>query len=345
MRRVREGQAGLLPGPGRAAAMRQVPGGGPPRPGHRDSRPHHRAGPSRQPGRRRRRRPPLGSPGLIPAETGLGIGGQPPVADRGGPSGAVAGDPAVHRRAARQRRCRDRPSCLPRLSPGGAHRQAAWRRAGLPDLYRALAHSAVRTLRSPPRARHPRRPRRAAVRQLLHHRPSEPGDLHRLRAPPPGRTAHPGRAAVLPLPLAAAADLLDLRPDHAVRHLPSHRPALVPGLPAPVCCLLGLRPPRADRLRHTGRSALRRLHRAPGLGRLPGLQRPRPPQARPVRPLPDRQAPGRADGSFGRLSAARAAGAAPRDRRCRAPRHRDALADQAVHRPRAVRPLPQAGCR
>ena len=65
----------------------------------------------------------------------------PAVADRGGPSGAVAGDPAVHRSAARRRRRRDRPSCLPRLSPGGAHRQAAGWRAGLPDLHRALARS------------------------------------------------------------------------------------------------------------------------------------------------------------------------------------------------------------
>ena len=151
-------------------------------------------------------------------------------------------------------------------------------------------------------------------------------------------TAHPGRAAVLPLPHAAAADVLHLRPDHAVRHLPRHRPAVVPGLPAADGCLLGLRPPRADRLRHPGRSALRRLHPAPGLGRLPGLQRPRPSQPRPVRPLPDQPAPGRADGSARPRPAPRAAGPAPRARRRRAPRHGDALADQAVHRARAGRP-------
>ena len=80
----------------------------------------------------------------------------PAVADRGGSPGAGAGDPAAGRSAARRRGGRDRPSCLPRLSPGGAHRQAAEWRAGLPDLHRALARSAVRTLRSPPRARHPR---------------------------------------------------------------------------------------------------------------------------------------------------------------------------------------------
>ena len=77
----------------------------------------------------------------------------------------------------------------------------------------------------------------------------------------------------------------------------------------------------------------RRLHPAPGLGRLPGLQRPRPSQPRPVRPLPDQHAPGRADGSRRRLPAARAAGPAPRARRGRLPRHGDALADQPVHRP------------
>ena len=147
-----------------------------------------------------------------------------------------------------------------------------------------------------------------------------------------------GGPRTAPLPHAAAADVLHLWPDHAVRHLPRHRPALVPGLPAADGCLLGLRPRRGDRLRHPGRSALRRLHPAPGLGRLPGLQRPRPSQPRPVRPLPDQPAPGRADGSLRRLPASWAAGAAPRDHRRRAPRHGDALADQPVHRPRAGRP-------
>ena len=156
VRRVRDGPPGRLPGPGRAAAMLQVPGHRRPRSGHRDLRHHHRAGPSGQPGRGRRRRPPLGSPAFIPAETGLGTGGQPAAADRGGSSGAVAGDPAAGRSAARRRGGRDCPPCLPRLSPGGAHRHAAEWRAGLPDLHRALAHPAVRTLRSPPRACHPR---------------------------------------------------------------------------------------------------------------------------------------------------------------------------------------------
>ena len=318
--------------------MLQVPGRRRPRSGHRDLRHHHRARPCGQPGRCRRRRAPLGSPAVIPAETGLGAGGQPAVADRGRPPGTVAGDPAAGRSAARRRRGRDRPSCLPWLSPGGAHRHTAGWRAGLPDLRRALARPAVRPLRSPPRARHPRWPGPAAVRQLPGHRPGEPGGLHRLRAPPPGPAADPARAAVLRLSHAAAADVLGLRPGHAVRHLPRHRPALVPGLPAPVCCLLGLRPRRADRLRHPGRPAVRRLHPAPGLGRLPGLQRPRPSEPRPVRPLPDQHAPGRADGSRRRLPAARTAGPAPRARRGRLPRHGDALADQPVHRPRAGRP-------
>ena len=257
VRRVREDQAGLLPGPGRAAAMRHVPARRRPRPGYRDPRHHRGAGPRCQPGRRRRRRPPGGSPALIPAETGLGAGRQPRVADRGGPSGAMAGDPAASRRTARRRRRRDRPAFLPPLSPGDPHRQAAGWRPGMPDVHRALAHPAVRTLRGPPRARHTRRGGQAAVRELLHRRPGEPGDLHRLRAPPSGRTPHPGRGAVLPLPLTAAADLLYLRAGHTMRHLPGHRPALVPRVPAPHGCLLGLRPPRADRLRHPGRPALR----------------------------------------------------------------------------------------
>ena len=170
---------------------------------------------------------------------------RPGVADRGGPSGAVAGDPAVHRSAACRRRRRDHPPCLPGCRRVVRIDKPLDGSAGLPDLYRALAHRAVRTLRSPPRARHPRRPGPAAVRQLLHHRPGEPGDLHRLRAPPPGRTADPGRAAVLPLPGAAAADLLDLRPAHALRHLPRHRAALVPGLPA--AAWLPARPAAASR--------------------------------------------------------------------------------------------------
>lgn len=72
--------------------------------------------------------------------------------------------------------------------------------------------------------------------------------------------------AVLPLPGTPDPDPLYLRPDHAVRHLPRHRTALVPSLPAPDRCLLSLRPPRADHLWHPGRSALRRLHRTRALG-------------------------------------------------------------------------------
>ena len=51
-----------------------------------------------------------------------------------------------------------------------------------------------------PRTGHPRRARPAAVSQLLDHRPGQPGDLHRLRPPPPGQRPHPGRAALPDLP-------------------------------------------------------------------------------------------------------------------------------------------------
>ncbi len=138
VRCMREHQAGLLPGPGRAATVRTVPGRRQPRPRHRDSRHHHRAGPACQPGNRRHRRPPFGSPALIPAEAGLGTGRTTRVADGGWLSGTVARDPAVHRPAACRRRRWDRPSSLPRLSSRRAHRQAAGRRAGLPDVHRAL---------------------------------------------------------------------------------------------------------------------------------------------------------------------------------------------------------------
>ena len=94
---------------------------------------------------------------------------------------AAARDPAVHRDAPRRGRRRGRPPGMRALRPRGAHRQADGRRPGLPDLHRALPHRAVRTLRSHPRARHPRRAGPAGLRELLHHRPGEPGDLHRLR--------------------------------------------------------------------------------------------------------------------------------------------------------------------
>jgi hypothetical protein len=71
------------------------------------------------------------------------------------------------------------------------------------------------------------------------------------------------------LPSAAGGDLLDLRPEHTVRHLPRHRPTLVPGLPAAVGGMLGMRPPESDRLRHPDHPALRRLHRPRTLARLP----------------------------------------------------------------------------
>ncbi|MGP4029672.1 hypothetical protein [Actinomadura sp. 3N407] len=53
------------------------------------------------------------------------------------------------------------------------------------------------------------------------------------------------------------ADLLDLRRHHPLRDLPHHRPALVPGLPAPLSPLLDLRSPRPDRRGHPDTSALR----------------------------------------------------------------------------------------
>ena len=128
-----------------------------------------------------------------------------------------------------------------------------------------------------------------------------------------------------------------LRPDGTVRHLPLHRAPVVPGLPASRRRLLGLRPSRADRLRDPRRSAVRRLHPAAPVGRMPGLHRSRPP-ARPLRPLPDPQAARHLMGPPGRSPAARAAGAPRRNRRRRAPGNRDALADQAIGRTRAVRP-------
>ena len=53
-----------------------------------------------------------------------------------------------------------------------------------------------------------------------------------------------------------------------MRHLPGHRPALVPGLPAPAAAARPAASLAAGRLRHPGRSALRGLHRAtrPGPG-------------------------------------------------------------------------------
>ena len=318
--------------------MREVPGRRRTRPGRRHPRAHHRPGPRCRKGNRRRCRPPLGTTALIPAETGMGTGREPGAADRGRAPGAAARDPAVHRDPRRRRHRRRRPPVLRPLRPRNAHRQAAGRRPGLPDLHRALPHRAVRTLRSRPRARHPRRAGQAGLRELLHHRPGEPGDLHRMRARPPGRPPDRGRAALRPLSPALRHDLHGLRPDGSVRDLPGNREALVPGLPAPPGRVLSMRAPRGDCLRHPGHAALRPLHPAAAVGRLPRLQRPGSSQPRPVRSLHHQRAAGRADGARWRAAAARPAGAVPRDRHRRARHHRDTLAGQAVHRPGAVRP-------
>ena len=83
------------------------------------------------------------------------------------------------------------------------------------------------------------------------------------------------------LPHAAGADVLDLRPDR--RRAASPAPPASPWCPAcqrALGRLLGLRPPRADRLRHPGRPALRRLHRTPVLGATAR------PAATPATPIP-----------------------------------------------------------
>ena len=338
VRWLRGHQTDLLARPRGAAPLRQVPRPRQPGPGHGDPRGARRARPGRRRADRGRGRAPVRVPAVVSAAGGLGAAGPPGLADRGWAPRAAARHPAADR-AARRRRCRrNRPPDLSGLSAGRAHRQAAGRGAGLPDLHRTLPHPGVRALRRAPRTGHPRRGWSAGLRQLLHHRPGEPADLPELRAPPPGRTANPARAAVLGVPHAPGPDLLDLRRDDTVRHLPRHRPALVSGLPASVRRVLSLRPPPSDRLRHHGRPALRRLHRTPHLARLPHLQRPQPPPSRPVRPLPDQQPPGRADGPRHRLPAARAANPAREHLHRRAPHHRDALADQARHRPGPGRP-------
>ena len=316
-----------------------VPGRRRPRSGHRDRRHHHRAGPSGQPGRRRRRRPPLGSPALIPAETGLGTGGRPAVADRGGSSGAVAGDPAAGRSAARRRRGRDHPSCLPRLSPGGAHRQAAGWACG-------SAGPASRTSRAQQCARCGAR--REPVTRDDQGRPlcancfiTDPANLETCtgcgrrrrvqRRTPDGPLC--SRCLTLPLLTCSSAG----RPRRAAS-------------PAPPACP-GARPASGGRLPARPAAASRRSPPAPWpIRAAPAAPRPRPGPGCPVCSDPGHPSPGqcarclisrRLDELMGPSAgspAARAAGPAPRDRRRRAPRHGDALADQAVHRPRAGRP-------
>ena len=70
-----------------------------------------------------------------------------------------------------------------------------WTDAGLPDVHRPLADRAVHTLRSPARARHPRRGP-ATVPELPRRRPGEPGDLPRLRSPPSSETRTPDGPSV-----------------------------------------------------------------------------------------------------------------------------------------------------
>lgn len=85
---------------------------------------------------------------------------------------------------------RDRPPGLPSLPPGGAHRQAARRAAGLPQLHRQVPHRRMRTLRCSARTGHPRRPGPTPVSGLPDQRPGKPGDLHCLRRVTHGQLPH-----------------------------------------------------------------------------------------------------------------------------------------------------------
>ena len=142
-------------------------------------------------------------------------------------------------------RCRrNRPPDLSGLSAGRAHRQAAGRGAGLPDLHRALPHSRSARAAAPAANRSP------ATRMVGRSAPTASSPTRRTWRPASTAgaaarsNANPGRAAVPGVPHAPGPDLLDLRRDDTLRHLPRHRPALVSGLPTPVRRVLGLRPPR-----------------------------------------------------------------------------------------------------
>ena len=70
--------------------------------------------------------------------------------------------------------------------------------------------------------------------------------------------------------------LLDLRPQHALRDVPGHRPPVVQGMPEAAGTLRGLRPGRADPRWHRRQAVVRSLHPpGPGLlGMLPDLRAP-----------------------------------------------------------------------
>src|SRR4030081_3908568 len=132
----------------------------------------------------------------------------------------------------------------------------------------AFPHRRMLTLPGPPRTGNPRPARRPDLRQLFHHRPSEPGDLHRMRATPLRGPPNHRRAALPDLPRTTGADLLPLRRHHTMRNLPHDRPPLVPELPTPNGNLLELLPPRCDRRGNPDAPALRRLRTTTGLARL-----------------------------------------------------------------------------
>lgn len=180
--------------------------------------------------------------------------------------------------------------------------------------------------------RYPRPARSPDLRQLLHHRSRQPGDLHRMRATPLGQPPHRARAALPDLPRITGADLFPLRRDHALRNLPHDRATLVPDLPTPLSEMLELHPTRSDRCRHPDPPALRRLRAAPVLARLPHLQRPRPPETRAMRAVSDQQAPRRDHGPGHGRPRSWAAGPAPRHRYRRTFHHRQPLAHQTTRR-------------
>ena len=263
---------GRLPGPGRAAAMREMPGRRRPRPGHRD--------------------PSASSPGWTPAPAGM-PSPLPSAARLPGPHTSrnwpghwkttpalLTGDGHLAPLRAIPRFIEllhaagvagiARPACA-RLPPGGAHRQAAGRRAGLPDLHRAAPAPSRAHAAEPAASPSPAMGRagRCAPNCFI----TDPANLETCtgcgrRRPVERRT--PDGPLVLPAALRCRSLTCSIcGQTHAVRDLPGHRPALVPGLPA--AAGRAARPAAAVAAIASGtldRSALRRLHpaRRPGRG-------------------------------------------------------------------------------
>jgi hypothetical protein len=205
-----------------------------------------------------------------------GVGGNRAARPAGGsglrrtrPSGA-----AVHRRTRCRRRDGSGPARLPALSAGEGTAEIVGRQANLPHVLRSPRRRSLHPLRSGARTRGARRYGKSAVPQLPDQGPGQPRGMSYLPGVQAGRGAAGRRSPQPKMWAPGVRRVRHLRQDRHLRHLPRHRPTLVPTLSTEMGHLRRLWRRRPGSGRNTPRSALRpvREPRSGLLGALPELQ-------------------------------------------------------------------------